>query len=197
MKKDIRVEVRFKNNNLYKKIFARYNSVSEFCREHNLHQIEVGKYLNLKKTPIAKGRRGSVLFGGYYIKKSAMKIANALNCNIFDIFPSEIWGVVSRVYSFEICSKNHLPYNDKLQIEELGNDFSDMFNMDNIEKVLHTLTPREEALIRMRFFKNESLEDVGNTFNITRERVRQIEGKALRKLRHPSRSRMLRNHPKE
>jgi RNA polymerase primary sigma factor len=64
--------------------------------------------------------------------------------------------------------------------------------------VLQTLSPREEKVIRLRFgLDNEgrehTLEEVGEDFNVTRERIRQIEVKALRKLRHPSRARVLRN----
>ena len=64
-------------------------------------------------------------------------------------------------------------------------------------KVLQTLTPREERVLRKRFGIGvdmaHTLEEVGHDFDVTRERVRQIEAKALRKLRHPSRSRMLRH----
>jgi RNA polymerase primary sigma factor len=64
--------------------------------------------------------------------------------------------------------------------------------------VLQTLSPREERVIRLRFgLDNEgherTLEEVGQNFNVTRERIRQIEAKALRKLRHPSRARVLKN----
>ena len=63
-------------------------------------------------------------------------------------------------------------------------------------EVLRTLNPREEKIIRMRFGLEDgserTLEEVGQSFQVTRERIRQIEGKALRKLRHPSRSRKLR-----
>ena len=65
-----------------------------------------------------------------------------------------------------------------------------------IERELHTLTPREEHVIKLRFGlydgRPRTLEDVGKEFDITRERIRQIEAKALRKLRHPSRARHLR-----
>ena len=65
-----------------------------------------------------------------------------------------------------------------------------------LEKQLHTLTPREEHVIKLRFGlydgRSRTLEEVGKEFNITRERIRQIEAKALRKLRHPSRARHLR-----
>ena len=67
---------------------------------------------------------------------------------------------------------------------------------EQTESVLQTLTPREERVIKMRFGvgdgKDHTLEDVGQSFAVTRERIRQIEAKALRKLRHPSRSRKLR-----
>lgn len=63
---------------------------------------------------------------------------------------------------------------------------------EDIDSVLHTLTPREEAVIRLRFGLKDgrchTLEEVGTEFNVTRERIRQIEAKALRKLRHPVRS---------
>jgi RNA polymerase primary sigma factor len=63
---------------------------------------------------------------------------------------------------------------------------------EQTERVLRTLTPREEKIVRMRFGMDDgsehTLEEVGQVFNVTRERIRQIEAKALRKLRHPSRS---------
>jgi RNA polymerase primary sigma factor len=64
-------------------------------------------------------------------------------------------------------------------------------------RVLASLTPREERILRMRFgigmSKDHTLEEVGQQFTVTRERIRQIEAKALRKLKHPSRSRLLRS----
>ncbi len=68
---------------------------------------------------------------------------------------------------------------------------------DQTARVLSTLTPREEKVLRMRFGIGEksdhTLEEVGQDFNVTRERIRQIEAKALRKLRHPSRSKRLKS----
>jgi RNA polymerase primary sigma factor len=69
---------------------------------------------------------------------------------------------------------------------------------DQVADVLSTLTPREARLLRLRFGledgRSRTLEEVGREFNVTRERIRQIEAKALRKLRHPSRSRQLRDY---
>ena len=69
---------------------------------------------------------------------------------------------------------------------------------EQLNEVLHTLTPREEQVLKLRFGlvdgRARTLEEVGKEFNITRERIRQIEAKALRKLRHPSRSKRLRDY---
>lgn len=68
---------------------------------------------------------------------------------------------------------------------------------EQLEEVLNTLTPREEKVLRLRFGLDDgrarTLEEVGQIFNVTRERIRQIEAKALRKLRHPSRSKKLKD----
>ena len=60
-----------------------------------------------------------------------------------------------------------------------------------ITQVLSTLTPREERVIRERFFNNKTLEEVGQIFSVTRTRITQIEAKSLRKMKHPSRSEIL------
>ena len=69
---------------------------------------------------------------------------------------------------------------------------------DKLNEVLGELTDREEKVIRLRYGiddgRNHTLEEVGKEFNVTRERIRQIEAKALKKLRHPSRSKQLRDY---
>ena len=68
---------------------------------------------------------------------------------------------------------------------------------EQLMDVLKTLTPREEKVLKLRFGiedgRTRTLEEVGREFNVTRERIRQIEAKALRKLRHPSRSKRLKD----
>ena len=68
---------------------------------------------------------------------------------------------------------------------------------EQLEDVLDTLTDREENVLRLRFGlddgRTRTLEEVGKVFGVTRERIRQIEAKALRKLRHPSRSKRLKD----
>ena len=69
---------------------------------------------------------------------------------------------------------------------------------EDLAEVLCTLSPRERDVLRLRFGMDDgrarTLEEVGKEFDVTRERIRQIEAKALRKLRHPSRSRKLRDY---
>ncbi|MBA7714776.1 RNA polymerase sigma factor RpoD [subsurface metagenome] len=69
---------------------------------------------------------------------------------------------------------------------------------ENVAKVLDYLTPREQRVIKLRFGLEDeiprTLEEVGKEFNLTRDRIRQIEGKALRKLRHPRLSRRLKDY---
>ena len=84
--------------------------------------------------------------------------------------------------------KNVIPADDALISTDLA---------EQTRKVLAKLTPREEKILRMRFGIGEksehTLEQVGNDLSVTRERIRQIEAKALKKLKHPSRSRVLRS----
>jgi len=85
--------------------------------------------------------------------------------------------------------------------EEVFEDAEDRIDIgiirEQIEKILPTLVPREEKVIRMRFGLDDdcplTLEEVGREFGVNRERIRQIEAKALRKLRHPSRSKKLKS----
>jgi RNA polymerase primary sigma factor len=69
---------------------------------------------------------------------------------------------------------------------------------DQVMEVLASLTPRERKVLELRFGledgRSRTLEEVGREFNVTRERIRQIEAKALRKLRHPTRSRKLKDY---
>ena len=107
-------------------------------------------------------------------------------------------------------AKNHLLY----MVEEMGECISIIKKkgidtimqeghvrerfVEEISDVLCTLTEREEQVLRLRFGLDDgsckTLEEVGQMFGVTRERIRQIEAKALRKLRHPSRSKKLRDY---
>jgi RNA polymerase primary sigma factor len=87
---------------------------------------------------------------------------------------------------------------DFIEDKEAAVPHDEIINNDltgHMSEVLATLSPREEKVLRMRFgigeVKDHTLEEVGAFFNVTRERIRQIEAKALRKLRHPKRCKKL------
>ena len=87
----------------------------------------------------------------------------------------------------------------QLKLRDMPTDAGEYKLMkEQLTEVLDTLTPREEKVLRLRFGlddgRQRTLEEVGKEFNVTRERIRQIEAKALRKLRHPSRSKKLRDY---
>lgn len=99
-----------------------------------------------------------------------------------------------------IGKENDACLEDFVEDRDAMSPVESVFEIDLKEQtaeVLKTLTPREEQILRMRFGVGQdsehTLEEVGNAFNVTRERIRQIEAKALRKLRHPSRSARLRS----
>ena len=97
----------------------------------------------------------------------------------------------------EVAQELHMEVSKVEEIMKIAQEPVSLETPVGEEEVLSTLTPREEQVLRMRFGltdgKPHTLEEVGKEFDVTRERIRQIESKALRKLRHPSRSKKLRD----
>ena len=98
---------------------------------------------------------------------------------------------MDRVKFFEKYKKEPFESFETLQDTYEMPEVLDFEVKNAITQVLSTLTPREERVIRERFFNNKTLIEVGQSFNVGSERIRQIEAKALRKMKHPSRSEVL------
>ena len=83
-----------------------------------------------------------------------------------------------------------------VDIEKMASQMTEI--KDKIDEVLKELTDREERVLRLRYGlddgRTHTLEEVGKEFNVTRERIRQIEAKALKKLRHPTRAKQLKDY---
>ena len=131
---------------------------------------------------------------------SAEEIANELDMPIDKV--REIMRVAQEPVSLETPigeeEDSHLgdfiPDDEALAPDDAA---SHILLKEQLSNVLSTLTDREEKVLRLRFGledgRSRTLEEVGKEFNVTRERIRQIEAKALRKLRHPSRSKKLKD----
>ena len=128
---------------------------------------------------------------------SAEEIAERLDMPVDKV--REIMRVAQEPVSLEtpIGEEEDSHLGDFIPDEEAPVPASQTLLKEQLADVLKTLTPREEKVLRLRFGLEDgrprTLEEVGKEFNVTRERIRQIEAKALRKLRHPSRSKKLRD----
>jgi len=143
----------------------------------------VSNYLNFKRSP----RREDGAF-----RKDALRIAEALAYSPYEIFPEHLDHEVETNEIGAFVEQAQL----KGMIEQQPALPGESTEIDNaiIDEVLSELTEREEKIIRARFWEDRSLESIAEDLGITRERVRQLESKAFRKLRHPSRKRKLRGH---
>jgi len=157
-----------------------------------VHMVEtIHKLSRVKRELIQKNGR----------EPSMDEIAKEMDCSVERV--REITKIAQDPVSLETPigeeEDSHLgdfiPDNDIAQPSEAA---TQTLLREQLMSVLGTLTPREEKVLRLRFGiddgRQRTLEEVGKVFNVTRERIRQIEAKALRKLRHPSRSRKLKDY---
>ena len=171
------IHARLKNNLLLSRILSVSKNVHRFCLRYKVNQCSVGLLINLK-SPALNGK------GSW--TKMALRLAE-----IFVVPPEELFDEEQRVLRLrsneafiELSRQTALLYADPIKKLE---------DTDLVEKLLASgLTPREEKVLRLRFgVGNEegpmSLEDVGKCYGVTGQRIRDIEKRAIRKLRHPSR----------
>lgn len=191
---EYRIKVSVRNNLILKAIedFG-HTSISKFCEEHKLNTVSVRLLVQFRKRPIDQT--------GEFCKiaKDLMEVLGAA--------PTDLW----TAEQLELClPKNFIEKNigqralDKL----LGMDNGELIAIETPDEklnkrerklvlisVLESLPEREQYVIANRFglgCEERTLEEIGEELGVHRERVRQIENKALRKLRHPSRSQKLR-----
>lgn len=192
---DYRVEVKVRNNNFLRKLEeCGYATIGEFCRRNDKMSWNstLGEFANLKKSPL--DRRGKFL-------NIVEQMCDILQCSPEDLFSEKqlTTALESNRRTLEV-NEAEMMFTLQCQQEQLAlEDQTDLTNLpDKVDNLLETLTPREAKVITMRFglSGNEAstIEVVAKTFDVTRERIRQIEAKALRKLRHPSRHSIVRDY---
>lgn len=197
--KDYAVQIKIKNNWMLTRMRAAgIESANQLALASGVGPTEIGYYLNLKKRPMAIDAKT----GDARWRTSVQRISEVLKCMPEDLFPPQHIDEPLKRNCAEVPMSLH-------EVELLARAGSFTAHIEGPEErvdawdlrralngALHTLTPREERVLRMRFGLGENqepmmLEEVGLALNVTRERIRRIEGKALRKLKHPSRSRKL------
>jgi len=194
MAKDFRVEVKVKNNKLLEQIEkAGFESLADFSRKTGISQGLIGDYVNMRESALANN--------GQY-RSTVLKISEALKCMPEDLFPaaqmtqkletnkqhftaneSELFDLTSSLRSAAMSPERRLIHEDANRV---------------VKQVLLTLTPREQRILDLRFGltsgEEQTLDQVADQFGVGRERVRQMQAKAMRKMKHPKRSRELREY---
>lgn len=189
--KDYRVEVKVKNNLLYNAIMTRYKSVLEFCRIFALNPNDVGRFINMHEKSLYN-KQGE-------LRVLVRKLCDSLGKSIGELFPSQYYlekNVAVRemdkedMVSLESCPEVlNLPAPDVMLEDTNLDEMKDRLNV-----VISMLLPREQEVIRSRHYKEETYHSIADRLGVTTERVRQIEKKALSKMRHPDRSRCLKGY---
>lgn len=187
--KEYRVDFKIKNNLFIESIEkAGYKTVGEFCRKNNINATSLGDYINMKRSPISN-RTGDF---HNVIKKVA---------DILQVIPESLFSI-EQINRELLTNKKSIKVSTAEAIFMLNNNNYDFLVIeeillkeelpDKLNNVLDGLTPKEKKVLELRFGLNgdcdHSLEETGLLLGFSRERIRQIEWKALRKLRHPSRS---------
>ena len=203
--KAYRVKITVKNNLLLTAIEeAGYKSVAEFSRDIGLTAQEISAFVALRKAPINES--GEFCF-------NAKKIMEALGAAPSDLWTTEQLNMklkrnttqdlfsaptIQAILGGNVAQLEGSVYEEAEKPEEVL-DKKEL--KAELEKILGTLTPRQAKVIQLRFGLNgcgeHTLEEVGNMLNIGKERVRQIEAKALRNMRHPSRSKAFKDYAED
>lgn len=189
--KEYRMEIKVKNNLLYKKIYDTYGSVKNFCEANGISTAIVIQFLNFKYELYNK-RNGE-------LKDSVKKLLDIFKCPLNELFPENYKVVETNKHIREVSQQEIEAISmqsPELQLltYDIDSELEQTDLRNNIEKILSTLLPIESEVIRLRYLDGYTLEEAGKRIGISRTRVDQIAKKAIRKMIHPSRSKLLREY---
>ena len=183
---DYRVKITIRNERLLAAMEGMgYKSVAEFSRNQGLNSVKVREIFSGKIPPL--DREGNP-------KELTKEILEILNLTIEKAFTEkQLKGFKKHTFEVKIEEEKLLQIISPAKNQEIKVIEQEV--KSKLSEILSTLTPREEKILRMRFGigmnTDHTLEEVGRKFFVTRDRIRQIEARALRKLKHPSRSKQL------
>lgn len=187
MPNDLRLELRARNNVLWHAIFDVYSSVAEFCRVHKLDEVEVGRLLNLKSSPL--GKKGA-------FTAQARHISDAVGIHPDELFPASLYEHVlpmfegrPRVAEVASCNFTSLASAEKMALPPSQHEsLEHEYRMREVASALEiVLTPRERQVIQDRFGlcgeDPVTLLEMSSRLGLSRQLVAQIETEAMQKLR--------------
>lgn len=209
--KDVRIELRFRNNLILEHMERKgIKSVAELCRLSGAQQIPLGRIINMKTSPIRKPPGGAwrspvSLEPPESYEQVRWRIDVRRIAKFFKVTPEMLFSdfqtdlaIETNVAALKLDSRDAHYHLEGLRQQLLESPEVSMIRAalpEVTQECLGTLDPRERGVIEMRFglggHPTMTLEQVARAENVTRERIRQIESKALRKLRHPDRAKML------
>lgn len=180
--KDYRLTIKVRNNRLLKAIEAAGGTPGgKWCAANGLGYSQVNNLVNMTSSPLAAGGE---------LCRTAARL-----CEVLGMLPEDLWSN-EQLYPLEKnFSEMEMDYAQVIALlpQEQQSYLPDFSNIEHeqtyklISTALSTLTKREQEVIQMRFTDELTYEECGKRFGVSRERVRQVEAKALRKLRHPAR----------
>lgn len=193
--KDLRISVQVRNNVLWHAIYDKYKTVGAVAEASGVGANQISSVLGLRVSPMSMQTDTP--------KTWCQQLALFFDIPFEVLFPMHLYrGLYKYQRDFEVHAATFLQVSEVRLIDGAPTPEDSLIENDRRERletvtanVLSTLTPREAAVIRRRFgiggHEEESLEDIGKSYAVTHERIRQIEAKAIRKLRHPSRKRVI------
>lgn len=185
---DYRVSIKVRNNRILKAIEESGATIGQkWCEENGLSYSTINLFVNMTLSPLDSELN---------LRTQASKL-----CEVLGKIPDELWSkeqLIPLEKNFSELELNHKQVTALLENTDGSYtpcfiDYQQSKAKLSIDKALSTITPREENLIRLRFLDEKTLDECAAIFGVSRERIRQIEAHALRKLRRPDRAAPLKN----
>jgi RNA polymerase sigma factor (sigma-70 family) len=194
MTKDFRVEVKIKNNKLLEKIEAAgFTSVAQFAKAHNISLSRIYKLVSMKDTALGYGGK---------LRPLTLKLSKIFQCLPEDIFPeAQITQKLTNNRQFFTANESELVnLTASLRSVSVSPERALILSdaQDVVKSMVAELTPREQMVLDMRYGLTDggekTLDEIAKVMGFTRERIRQLEQNALRKMKHPAKSKQLREY---
>jgi RNA polymerase sigma factor (sigma-70 family) len=180
MSKDYRINIKVRNNRLIEAIEESGGQLGgKWCKANNLCYTRVNNLIRLKDSPLQKNQVD--------LTKTAYRL-----CEILNKSPNELWSdeQINPLQMNDVSVK--LTSDSMKQLVSYTETSPDLLLgltevKEKIQDVMEEMTEREQKILRMRYYESMTFEEIAKELNISVERVRQIEAKTFRKLRHPKR----------